>query len=85
MNLSLYCSVAEAAAIAGVSKGYMHTMIDAGRIKAEKVGRSYAVLRSSAAAFKRQPGMGRPTKSAYRKTPAKRPRKAKTSRKKKGK
>lgn len=71
MNLSLYCSVSEACRISGVSRSYMHALITAGRIKAEKVGRSYAVLRSSAAAFERQPGMGRPTKKPARKKSSK--------------
>ena len=63
MNLSLYCSVAEAANIAGVSRSYMNAMVAAGKIKAQKIGKSYAVLRSSVAKFKRRPGMGRPKKS----------------------
>ncbi len=71
--------------MAGVSRSYMHVMIAAGRIKAEKVGRSYAVLRSSVAAFERQPGMGRPTKSPDRRKPAKRPRRGTPSRKPRGK
>lgn len=75
MNLALYCSVAEACALAGVSKSYMHAMIVAGRIKAEKVGRSYAVLRSSVAEFQRQPGMGRPPKPQPAAKAARRPRK----------
>ena len=61
MNLTLYCSVADACAIAGVSRSYMHAMIQDGRIKAEKIGPTYAVLRSSVAKFKRQPGRGRPS------------------------
>ena len=78
MNLSIYCSVAEACRIAGVSKGYMCSLIRSGRIKAERIGISYAVLRSSLQKFERQPGMGRPRKAdaiAARK-PARRPRKA---------
>ncbi len=63
MNLSLYCSVAEAAIIAGVSRSYMNAMVLAGKIKAQKIGQSYAVLRSSLAKFERQPGMGRPKKA----------------------
>jgi excisionase family DNA binding protein len=62
MNLSLYCSVAEACQLAGVSKGYLCAMIRDGRIEAEKIGNAYAVLRASVKNFERQPGMGRPTK-----------------------
>lgn len=69
MNLALYCSVAEACRIAGVSKSYMHALIASGRVKATKMGHVYAVLRSSVQAFERQPGMGRPPK----RSPARRP------------
>jgi excisionase family DNA binding protein len=68
MNLSLYCSVAEAAAIAGVSRSYMNALIARGEITAHKVGRSYVVLRTSIAKFKRQPGMGRPQKAKAKRT-----------------
>jgi excisionase family DNA binding protein len=63
MNLALYCSVAEAATIAAVSRGYLHHLIKTGRVKATKVGSAYVVLRSSVAAFERQPGRGRPRKA----------------------
>ncbi len=63
MNLDAYCSVAEAAAIAGVSVSYLHHMIREGRIKAQKIGPNYAVLRSSVTKFERKPGMGRPKKA----------------------
>lgn len=62
MNLSLYCSVAEACRIAGVSDGYMRRLIRDGKITASRFGNSYAVLRSDVVAFQRQPGMGRPRK-----------------------
>ncbi len=71
MNLSLYCSVEDACEIAGVSKSYMYAMIDSGKIKAERFGRGYAVLKSSVTAFKRQPGMGRPITKGSRRTKAK--------------
>jgi excisionase family DNA binding protein len=77
MNLSAYVSVAEACRIAGVSKGYMCSLIRSGRIKAERIGVSYAVLRSSLQTFERLPGMGRPRKAAatVARKPARRPRK----------
>lgn len=62
MNLSLYCDVAEACRICGVSDGYMRRLIREGKIEGQLFGNSYAVLRESAAAFVRQPGMGRPRK-----------------------
>lgn len=66
MNLSLYCDVAEACRIAGVSDGYMRRLIREGKVSAQRFGNSYAVLRESAAAFSRQPGMGRPRKHPAR-------------------
>lgn len=64
VNLALYCSVAEACQISGVSDGYMRRMLREGKIAGEKVGNTYLVLRSSAVGFRRQPGMGRPRKDA---------------------
>ena len=64
MILSLYCDVAEACRICGVSDGYMRRLIREGKIVAQRFGNSYAVLRESAAAFQRQPGMGRPRKQS---------------------
>lgn len=83
MNLAPYCSVADACAIAGVSKSYLYAMIATGRIKAQRIGRTYAVLRSSVAAFERQPGMGRPPKPLRPSQPARRPRPAKRKPRKK--
>jgi excisionase family DNA binding protein len=60
VNLSLYCSVAEACQIAGVSDGYMRRMLREGKVEGQKIGNTYLVLRSSVVAFRRQPGMGRP-------------------------
>jgi excisionase family DNA binding protein len=62
VNLSLYCDVAEACRICGVSDGYMRRLIREGKVAGHRFGNSYAVLRESAAAFIRQPGMGRPRK-----------------------
>ncbi len=56
-----YVSSAEACRICGVSDGYMRRLIRDGKIVAKRFGNSYAVLRESAAAFQRQPGMGRPS------------------------
>lgn len=70
MNLSLYCSVAEAAEVAGVSEGYIRRLLRDGKLEGEKVGNTYLVLRASIKKFDRQPGMGRPPKAA-----PKRPRK----------
>lgn len=64
MNLAAYCTVAEACAIAGVSDGYMRRLLRDGKIAGQKIGTTYLVLRSSVLAFRRQPGMGRPAKSA---------------------
>lgn len=64
MNLSLYCSVAEACQLAGVSDGYMRRLIRDGRIEGVKIGNTYLVSRASIKKFERQPGMGRPQKPA---------------------
>ena len=66
MNLALYCTVADACAIAGVSDGYMRRLLRDGKVEGQKIGNTYIVLRSSVARFQRQPGMGRPAKSAGR-------------------
>jgi len=74
VNLSLYCHVAQAAELAGVSDRQVRNAIKDGRIEATKVGHVWMVLRSSAQSFQRVPGMGRPTKAkkaAGRKKPAK--------------
>jgi len=70
VNLDLYCSVAEACTIAGVSDGYMRRLIREGKVQAQRFGNSYAVLRSDAVAFQRKPGMGRPRQ---RPSPASKP------------
>lgn len=73
MNLSIYCSVAEACRIAGVSDGYMRRLLRDKKVAGEKVGNTYLVLRSSLQKFERQPGMGRPRKADA--VAARRPRK----------
>ena len=73
MNLSLYCHVAEAAELAGVTDRQVRNAIRDGRIEATKIGHVWMVLRSSAQSFQRVPGMGRPKKAkkpAARKKPA---------------
>lgn len=64
VNLTPYCSVAEACQLAGVSDGYMRRMLREGKIDGHKVGNTYLVLRSSVLKFRRQPGMGRPRADA---------------------
>ena len=63
MNLSLYCHVTEAAALAGVTDRQVRNAIKDGRIEATKVGYVWMVLRASAQSFQRVPGMGRPKKA----------------------
>lgn len=71
MNLALYCSVAEAADIAGVSPAYIRVMAASGRIRGERIGRSWVVLRDDVARFVR---IGRgPAKPPAAKKPAKKP------------
>ena len=71
MNLSLYCSVAEAARTAGVSTAYVRLMAAKGQIRGEKIGGSWVVLREDVARFVR---IGR--------GPGRRPRPAKKTAKK---
>ena len=63
VNVSLYCHVAEAAELAGVSDRQVRNAIKDGRIEATKVGHVWMVLRASAQSFERVPGMGRPKKA----------------------
>lgn len=53
MNLALYCSVADAARIAGVSPAYVRLMAANGQIRGEKIGGSWVVLREDLARFVR--------------------------------
>ena len=53
MNLALYCSVAEAARIAGVSPAYVRLMAAKGQVRGEKIGGSWVVLREDVARFVR--------------------------------
>ena len=68
MNLSLYCTVAEAAEIANVTQGYIRIVLAKTKgagpgFRGEKVGRDWLVLREDAVRFERKPGMGRPKKA----------------------
>jgi hypothetical protein len=71
MNLSLYVSVAEAAAMAGVSPERIRQLVAAGKLAGEKKAGVWLVLRADAAKFVRIPNMGRP-KRAKKKTRRKR-------------
>jgi excisionase family DNA binding protein len=75
VNLSLYCTVDEAARLAGITDRQVRNAIRDGRIEATKVGHAWMVLRSSAAAFERKPGMGRPPKASKAAARKPRPRK----------
>jgi hypothetical protein len=67
LNLALYCDVGTAAKLAGVTDRQVRNAIKAGRIKGEKVGHTWMVLRASASAFERDPSKGRPPKAAPKK------------------
>jgi hypothetical protein len=71
MNLANYVSVAEAAAIAGVSAERIRQLVAAGQMAGEKKAGVWLVLRSAAQGFVRIPNMGRP-KRAKKKTRRKR-------------
>lgn len=66
MNLALYCSVAEAAVLAGISEQYVRLLLSQNKIEGEKLGTEWVVLRSAVVGFQRQPGMGRPKKPKKR-------------------
>jgi hypothetical protein len=71
MNLSIYCSVAEAAEIAGVSRERIRQLVTTGALNGEKKAGVWLVMRADAAKFVRMPNMGRP-KRAKKKTRRKR-------------
>lgn len=54
MNLALYCTVAEAARLAGITDRQVRNALDDGRIVGQKVGSVWMVLRASAEGFQRQ-------------------------------
>ena len=82
MNLALYCSVREAAEIAGCSEQYVRVLLASTdpvkRLRGEKVGHAWLVLREDVQRFVR---IGRGPASKPR-APARRAKKAKRSRKK---
>ncbi len=49
----------------------MRTLIEAGKVLGQKVGRNYLVNKHSAAAFKRHPTFGRPRDAAPQAKPKK--------------
>ena len=71
MNLSLYCSAAEAADLAGVSPERIRQLVASGQLAGEKKAGVWLVMRADAARFVRMPNMGRP-KRAKKKTRRKR-------------
>jgi excisionase family DNA binding protein len=77
MNLEAYCSVADAAALAGVSSEYMRQLVAAGKVRGEKVGNVWLVFREDAQRFVRIPNMGRPKRARPQARPAKKPRRRK--------
>jgi excisionase family DNA binding protein len=60
MSLKAYVSSVEAAAIMGVSEQYVRHLCANKKIRSEKIGKAWLVLRADAVKFKRKPGMGRP-------------------------
>lgn len=60
MNLALYCSVAEAAAMAGVTPKYVRHLLAKKTLRGEKIAGVWLVMRADAERFVRIPGMGRP-------------------------
>lgn len=59
-GLERFCSLPEAAKIAGIHEVHLRRLIGAGTVVGVKVGRNYLVDRESAAAFQRHPYLGRP-------------------------
>ncbi len=61
---SLYIRIGTAAKIAGVTRAYINRLIVAGRFPGVEIDGQHFVLRSDAEGFRRQAGMGRPTKNS---------------------
>jgi excisionase family DNA binding protein len=53
MNLALYCDVAEAARLAGVTPAYIRAMAARGLLRGQKMGGSWVILREDVARFVR--------------------------------
>jgi excisionase family DNA binding protein len=73
MNLEAYLSVADAAALAGVSNEYMRQLVAGGKVRGSKIGGVWLVLKEDAAKFVRIPGHGRPKRARPKAKPAKKP------------
>jgi hypothetical protein len=69
---SLYCTIGTAAQLAGVSRLWMRTQVQKGAVAGIEIDGQWFALRSSAAAFTRDPvGRGRPRDGAAPKKPRK--------------
>lgn len=67
IDSTLYVTVGHAAELADVSRMWMRTQAQAGRIPAVEIDGVWFVLRSAAEAFERHPTAGRPRTSGGRK------------------
>lgn len=67
MNLALYCSVQEAAKIAGISPERVRQLVSRGEMGGEKKAGVWLVLKADAERFVRIPNMGRPKKAHKKK------------------
>jgi len=70
MNLEAYCSVADAAALAGVSAEYMRQLVATGKVRGQKMGNVWLVFREDAQRFVRISNMGRPKRARPKAKPA---------------
>ena len=58
MNLSDYISTKEAAVIAGINKSHVCRLCQYGKLKSQKIGNSWLILRESAMEYKpEKPGL----------------------------
>jgi excisionase family DNA binding protein len=74
MTLERYCTVAEAAEIAGVTPAMIRYLVKTGALRAERPGHAYLLLREDVARYQRTPGEGRPKR--VKKVAKRKPRKA---------
>jgi hypothetical protein len=82
MNLALYCTVQEAADMAGVTPKYVRHLLAKKTIRGEKIAGVWLVLRADAEKFVRIPGMGRPPATKARAAKASKPAKRSRPRRK---
>jgi excisionase family DNA binding protein len=61
MNLAAYISSAKAAALMGVSEQYVRHLCAHKKLRCEKIGKAWLILKADAVKFKRKPGRGRPS------------------------